>query len=151
MSGVENLHFKIGLTGTYWDKKPQYSILINDTLIQLGQIDTLTDEICYVEFDHTVTEGPAILKIRLENKEDSDVVKDNYTSENFTIIKDMLLSIKSLEIDNVDIGNIFWKNSTFTGDDPRRPVLTNCVDLGWNGTWELTFESPFYIWLLENI
>jgi len=36
-------------------------------------------------------------------------------------------------------------------EDATRPVLTNCIDLGWNGEWQLEFDSPFYIWLLENI
>jgi hypothetical protein len=67
------------------------------------------------------------------------------------IVKDMLLNVVSVEIDEIDIGHLLHSKSTFTGDDPTRPVLSNCVNLGWNGTWKLTFTSPFYIWLLENI
>ena len=56
-----------------------------------------------------------------------------------------------MEIDEVDLGMLIYSKSVFTGDDPDRPVLDNCINLGWNGTWMLSFESPFYIWLLENI
>lgn len=151
MADVERLHFKIGLSSTYWDKVPKYTILVNDTEYGEGYISEQPGSIQFIEFDADVHEGPATLKIRFENKEDSDVVKDNYDSESFTIIKDMLLSIKSIEIDQVDLGELLWKSSTFTGDDADRPVLYNCIDMGWNGAWELRFESPFYIWMLENI
>jgi len=67
------------------------------------------------------------------------------------IEKDMLLHIRSIEIDEIDLGNLLWSKSQYVGDDVTRPVLDNCVDLGWNGTWTLAFASPFYIWLLENI
>ena len=29
--------------------------------------------------------------------------------------------------------------------------ITNSPDLGHNGTWSLSFTSPFYMWLLENL
>ena len=151
MAEVERLHFKIGLAGTYWDKKPQYSILINDSIVETREISVPSGEVSYIEFDRDVAEGSTTLKIRLENKTDSDVVKDDETKEDFLIVKDLLLHIKSVEIDDINLGDIIWKKSTFTGADSNRPVLTNCVDLGWNGTWVLEFTSPFYIWLLENI
>lgn len=151
MADVEKLHFKIGLAGTYWDKKPIYSISINNSIKETRQIEVKSGEIFYIEFDQEVEEGSVSLKIRLENKTDSDVVKDDPTREDFTIIKDLMLHIKNIEIDDIDLGQLIWAKSIFTGDDPDRPILDNCVDLGWNGTWELKFNSPFYIWLLENI
>lgn len=145
---VETLHFKIGLSGTYWDKKPQYSILFNDQIITTQVITAASDEVLYVEFDQDVTAGASKLQIRLENKADTDTVQSDDKS---TIVKDMLLNIRSIEIDEIDLGPLLWTASNFIGDDQNRPVLQNCVNLGWNGTWTLPFESPFYIWLLENI
>ena len=81
-------------------------------------------------------------------KDDTDVVQSEDKTE---ILKDLLLNIKTVEIDEIDLGNLVFTNSEFVGDDSSRPVLDKCVDLGWNGTWTLPFESPFYIWLLENI
>jgi hypothetical protein len=151
MSDVERLHFKIGLSGTYWDKVPKYTILVNDTEYGEGYISEQPGNLQFFEFDADVPEGPAVLKIRLENKTDADVVKDNNDSEDFTIVKDMLLSIRSVEINEVNLGELLWSCSTFVGDDTARPTLERCVDLGWNGTWQLKFDSPFYIWVLENI
>ena len=151
MENKETLHFKIGLVGNYWSKVPIYSILVNDQPVFTKEISTPSGEVDTVEFDVEVSEGPCTLKIRLENKDNSDVVKDDPSKEDFVIVKDLILHIRSVEIDEIDLGELIWKKSVFTGDDPERPVLDKCIDLGWNGTWTLPFESPFYIWLLENI
>lgn len=152
MSDKELLHFKIGLGGTYWEKRPKYTILVNDIPQASGEITTPSGEFDIIEFDAEIEEGPCSLKIRLENKEDSDILKDNYEDpDNFKILGDLLLNIKSVEIDEIDLANMIHTKTEFVGDDPSRPVLDKCVDLGWNGTWTLKFESPFYIWLLENI
>ena len=76
---------------------------------------------------------------------DSKIVKDG------KIVEDMLLEIESIEIDEIDLANLTHTKSHFIPDDRSLPELDMCIDLGWNGTWVLPFESPFYIWLLENI
>lgn len=148
MTIKERLHFKIGIGGTYWDKRPAYSILVNDQVCATGEISTPSGEFSFVEFDTDIDEGPSSLKIRLENKEWTDTVQNEEKTE---IIKDMLLNIKSVEIDEINLGNLVYTKTQFVGDDPERPVLDKCQDLGWNGAWILEFNSPFYIWLLENI
>ena len=145
---TETLHFKIGLAGTYWDKRPIYSILVNDNIINTGQVETASAELFYVEFDFALSEGPATLKIRLENKDWRDTVQNEDKTE---ILQDMLLHIRTIEIDEIGLGNLLYDKSQYIGDDPERPVLDKCLDFGWNGTWVFPFNSPFYIWLLENI
>ena len=145
---TETLNFHIGLAGTYWKKQPEYSILINDSLIKRDVVSVASEETFYVDFNAAVLEGPCTLKIRLENKDWTDTVEN----ENKTaIVKDMLLNIRGVEIDNISLGNLLYTETIFVGDDPERPVLDRCQDLGWNGTWTLKFDSPFYIWLLEKI
>ena len=148
MTDQETLHFKIELAGTYWAKQPQYSILVNDDLIKTDTITADSGDSVFVEFDHAVNEGSVSLNIRLENKSDTDTVEN---SDKTGIVKDMLLHVRSMEIDEIDLGNMIWTKTQFVGNDAARPILDNCVDLGWNGTWTLKFNSPFYIWLLENI
>lgn len=145
---TEHLHFKIELGGTYWKKAPKYTILVNDQVVVSDHIVTPTDTTSFIEFDAEVAEGPCSLKIRLENKDNSDTVQSADKTE---ILQDMLLNIGKIEIDEIDLAHLVYQNSVFTGDDPTRPVLTKCINLGWNGTWELEFNSPFYIWLLETI
>jgi hypothetical protein len=74
------------------------------------------------------------------------------------------LNIDSIEIDEIDLGSLLWTASKYYPNYPvvyktkmqsegvNLPELVdNCVNLGWNGKWTLPFQSPFYIWLLENI
>ena len=145
---VETLHFKLGLAGTYWNKRPIYSVLVNDKIIETKEIATASEELFYVEFDADVEEGACKLQVRLENKDWTDTIQNE---DKTAILKDMMLHIRSVEIDEISLGNFLYTKSLFVGDDPERPVLDNCIDMGWNGTWALDFEAPFYIWLLENI
>lgn len=149
---LENIHFKIGLSGTYWDKKPQYEILINDKKIVDGIIQNPQSVTEFFEFAVDLEEDKnQILQIRLVNKTDDDVVVDSDEYENVTILKDMLLNIDSICINDIDIAHLMWTESEFVGDDSQRPILKNCVNLGWNGTYVLEFTTPFYLWLLEKM
>lgn len=145
---TETLHFRIGLAGTYWKKQPEYSILVNDTVIKRDFITAESQETFYLEFDSEVLEGACTLKIRLENKDWTDTVENE---DKTAILKDMLLHIRSVEIDEIELGNLVYTKTLFVADDSNRPTLDKCQDLGWNGAWTFQFESPFYIWLLENI
>ena len=150
---VETLKFKIGLSGTYFDKKPSYKVGINNKTISEGIVTAESDELYYIEFTADISENSEnTLFVRLDNKTNQDtIIKDG------VIINDMLLNVKSIEIDEIDLGSLIWSHSTFKPDHPQKynneiiKELKNCVNLGWNGTYTLPFTSPFYIWLLENI
>lgn len=150
---VEQLHVRVGLSGTFHDKCPEYSVLINDTEYKRGIVETASDEIFYIDFVADVAENTDNkFKVKLLNKAQSDTVIDNGE-----IVKDMLLNIKSLEFEEIDLGSLIWTHSRFVPDRPQKfhneiiTELKNCVNLGWNGTYELEFTSPVYIWLLDTI
>ena len=98
-----------------------------------------------------IDEGQHELKIRLENKTINDTV-----IENSEVVKDMLLNIDDITIDDISLGNLLW-SSEYILDKPQEyngntiDHLDGCVNLGWNGTYVLKFTSPFYIWLLEKL
>lgn len=145
----ENLQFKISLTGTYWDKKPQFSVWLDDHVVVQSEIAGPAEQI--VSFERRIDEGSHELKIRLENKTDTDTV-----TENGEVIKDMLLNIDDITIDDISLGNLLWsaeyildKKHMYKGKEIDH--LDDCVNLGWNGTYVLKFSSPFYIWLLEKL
>lgn len=142
----ETLNFKITLSGTYWDKVPAYSVLLDSVLFAQG---SATKEPITVEFTTDVDEDKEhILEIRLENKNDSDTVENESKT---AIVKDLLLNIDKIEIDEIDIAELKWSASEFIADNADRSPLKNCVNLGWNGSYKLKFSSPFYLWLLENM
>ena len=147
MSDSEYLHIKIGLSGTYWDKKPNYTVEVNDIVFFNKDVDVESDEVFYLEFD---VESDAVnnsLAIRLTNKTDSDTIQ---SEDKTAILKDMLLNIVSIEIDEINLGQLTYSLSKYTVDATKE-VHTNFVNLGWNGKWSLTWTNPFYIWLLESI
>ncbi len=145
----ENLNFKISLTGTFWDRHPQFSVWLDDHVVIQSEISSEAEQI--VNFERRVDEGPHELKIRLENKVDADTV-----IENGEVVKDMLLNIDDITIDDISLGNLLWsaeyildKKRIYKGQEIDH--LDGCVNLGWNGTYTLKFTSPFYIWLLEKL
>jgi hypothetical protein len=149
MMNEENLSFNISLTGTYWDKKPQFSVWLDDHVVTQSEIASTAEQI--VSFERTISEGDHTLKIRLENKTSSDTV-----IENGEVVKDMLLNIDDITIDDISLGNLLW-SAEYVLDHPQLykdqtiDHLDGCVNLGWNGTYTLKFTSPFYIWLLEKL
>jgi hypothetical protein len=151
----ETLHFRIGLSGTYWDRPPQYSVLVNDmAVVSSSLVDTATEEVFYVEFDMESDVELNRLQIRLENKTPQDTVEN---ADKTGIVKDMLLNIVSVEIDEIDLKSVIYKSSEYHVDEPvvhngeTVSVVKNCINLGWNGEWQFHWTNPFYLWLLEHI
>ena len=141
---METLSFKIGLSGTFFNNVPAYSILVNRVKQASGKVSEKTE---VIEFSVALEEDQEhLLEIRLENKVNADTI-----IENGVIVKDTLLNIDSIVINDIEIGNSKWSLSEFVADDIKRPTLTNCVNLGWNGSYRIRFSSPFYLWLLENM
>lgn len=147
----EELSFEITLSGTYWDRKPQFSILVNDEEVASDTINQPSSGLQTVTFTKKFVEGDHVLKIRLNNKENQDTV-----IENGVVTKDMLLNIEDIIIDGISLGNLLW-SAEYILDTPKQyngetiDHLDHCVNLGWNGAYTLKFSSPFYIWLLERL
>jgi len=146
---TELLTIRVGVSGSYWDKKPAYSISI-DGVEQASAVITADPGVVeYTEFTLAVTEDTShLLEIKLLNKTDNDTVQSADKTE---IVKDMLLNIESISIDDIELGQIKWDHSEFIAEDPARPTLKDCLNLGWNGSYQLKFNSPFYLWMLESI
>ena len=145
----ENLSFQISLTGTFWDRRPQFSVWLDDHVVVQSEIASSAEQI--VAFERKIDEGAHEIKIRLENKTIADTV-----IENGEVVKDMLLNIDDITIDDISLGNLLW-SAEYVLDRPHEykdqtiDHLDGCVNLGWNGTYTLKFTSPFYIWLLEKL
>jgi hypothetical protein len=145
----EKLTFAVTLSGTYWDRRPQFSIWLDDHVVTQTEIVSEAEQI--VSFERRVDEGPHELKIRLENKTNADT-----NIKNGEVIDDMLLNIDDITIDDISLGNLLW-SAEYILDEKQMyqgkeiDHLDGCVNLGWNGTYVLKFISPFYIWLLEKL
>ena len=154
MSNREQLRFKIGLSGSSDIKQPEFKIFVNDVQMIHAHISTLPNETEIFEFESEVAEGANSLIVELLNKHSEDTQRNDQGS----IVADMLLNIDLIEIDDIDIGTLKWTLSDYRPIYPEEYTqgqllaqsVSRCVNLGWNGQWILPFQSPFYIWLLEN-
>ena len=97
----EKLSFVVSLSGTFWDRRPQFSIWLDDHRVVASEIVSPAQQ--EIKFERTVDEGLHTLKIRLENKTKQDTVV-----ENSEVIKDMLLNIDDITIDDISLGNLLW-------------------------------------------
>ena len=157
---TEKLNFKLELYATMWDKSPHAEILIDNNRYFNGNITGTEHEPNIIEFEHTLEEGKSYeLLIKRSGKDKNQTV----VNDKGDILKDQLLHIKNIEIDEIDIGALVYEG-VYTPDYPE-PWATqqresgkelpesfkNVTKMGHNGTWSLQFESPFYMWLLENL
>ena len=156
---TEKLKFKLELYATMWDKPPIADIKINEKSYFKEEITGTNDKPTIIEFEHELEENKSYNFIidRLGKDKKQTIVEDG------KIVKDQLLHIKSIEIDEIDLGGLVYEGvykpeypepwatqQTEAGNKPPE-TLKNVTQMGHNGTWTFTFESPFYMWLLENL
>ena len=157
---TEKLKFKLELYATMWDKPPHAEILTNDKTHFTGDIIGTEDKPDVVEFEHVLEEGKDYsLIINRSGKGKNQTV----INENGDILKDQLLHIKNIEIDEIDIGSLVyegvytprypepWASQQREAGTELQESFKNVTCIGHNGTWRFKFESPFYMWLLENL
>jgi len=177
---TEKLKFRLELYATMWDRPPHVEILINDQSMFKKDITGSLDKPDLLEFEYEMAEGQEYSliinrsgkqgKAELTNtKNDHGIVwpeqieSQTVADEDGKIIKDQVLHIKSIEIDEINIGGLVY-DGVYT---PRYPepwaarqresgaelpeFFKNVTQLGHEGEWKLTFSSPFYMWLLENL
>ena len=157
---IEKLKFKLELWSTYWDESPYIKILINNHVHFKNEIKGTEKEPTVIEFEHELIEEE---KYKLIIERGGKNKKQTVVDHEGKIIKDQLLHIKSIEIDEIDIGALIYE-AVYTPKYPE-PWATqqrragnilpesfkNVTTIGHNGTWQLNFASPFYMWLLENL
>ena len=138
---VENVTLDIGISPQYWDIPPRAKIKLDGSVIFQGDVT----EAKVITHKTTLTEGDHLLEIILLNK---DGRRDTII-EDGKIVKDMLLNIDSVIIDDIELG--FLTNSLSVYETESGEIHHNMVNMGWNGTFKLKFSSPIYVWLLENL
>lgn len=145
MTTLEQVEIKLVLSSSFWDKAPKARVYVDEQLIFDDQVVSLTT----VKFVGDLTEGKHKLIVELHDKNKYQTVV-----ENGQIVKDQLLNIDSITFDDIDIQTLKHSLSTYFPSDPSDEIpskVQNCINLGYNGRWELEFNCPIYIWLLENM
>ena len=157
---TEKLKFKLELYATMWDKPPHAEILIGDHSHFTGDITGTEEKPDVIEFEHEFPEGK---KCELIIKRSGKTKGQTVINENGDVLKDQLLHIKNIEIDEINLGALVYEG-VYTPKYPEpwasqqrqagvelQESLKNVTSMGHDGKWSFKFESPFYMWLLENL
>jgi hypothetical protein len=141
----EEVEVKINLSSIFWEERyPGARVYINDNLI----FDDLVINSKEIFWQSALEEGDHKIVIEMHNKKEGDTVLDSEDN----ILKDVILNIDNISIDDIDLDQLLHTNSTYYPQSEYAPgIVKECVNLGWNGRWELAFSSPVYLWFLENL
>ena len=158
---TEKLKFYIELYSTHRKNLPTAQIKINEKKISnVLSIDSNKEKPTLIEFEYSCEDNKEY-KLIIDRQNKSN--KDTIINEKGDILHDQLLHIKSIEIDEIDIGGLVFEG-VYTPEYPEPwatlqkekgielpKTFKNVTQMGHNGTWTFTFTSPFYMWLLENL
>ena len=157
---TEKLKFKLELFSTHWLNKPGVDVQLNGKSHWKGDIGNDINDPQVIEFEHEFNEGE---EVNLTLHRYGKTTKDCIVNEKGDLLKDQLLHIKSIEIDEIDLGALVYEG-VYTPEYPEpwatqqkdanielKKSFTNVTQMGFNGTWTFSFKSPFYMWLLDNL
>lgn len=157
---TEKLKFKLELYATMWDQPPHAEILVDNTSHFKGDITGTEVKPDVIEFEHELEEGK---EYNLIIKRSGKAPNQTVVNDKGDILKDQLLHIKGIEIDEIDIGALVYEG-VYTPEYPEpwatqqreagvelRESFKNVTQMGHDGKWQFQFSSPFYMWLLENL
>jgi len=142
--------------------KFSFEITPTNPVAQLGFEAWINDQ-CIFNTDHVgksiVVEGPMppdgveaehVLKLILKGKKPEHTQID----ANGDIISDAVLEISNLTLDEIELGHLVTKLAVYSHDfnGSQAPIRDEFFGtMGCNGTVELSFTTPIYLWLLENM
>lgn len=156
---TENLKHKLGLYSDYWDKPPYCEILGDHSSYFKGEITGTEQNPNIIEFEceHELEKKHSLVIHRTGKTNRQTVVEDN------KIIKDQLLKIKFIEIDEIDLGSMVfyglyepeypepWATQQRDSGVKLEKSFQNVTAMGHNGKWTFNYTCPFYSWVLENL
>ena len=157
---TEKLKFKLELYATMWDRPPHVEILIDKKSHFNSDVTGTEDKPDLIEFEAEFEEDKQYnLIINRSGKDNNQTI----VNDKGDILKDQMLHIKSMEIDEIDIGALGYEGK-YTPQYPEpwatqqrkdgvelRESFNNVTQMGHDGEWKFKFSSPFYMWLLENL
>ena len=116
---------------------------------KLLTLDHITD---VVHFEHELNDddGEHELRLVLQGKLPDHTKVD----EQGNIISDATLQISNVTIDELDVDQLFLEKCVYTHNfnDTQPEIKDTFFGIaGCNGTISLKFNTPVYMWLLENM
>ena len=145
MSDTSTISFDINTSDS--TAKIGVAVWINDTCVY--QTDHLTEP-QHVNCEVTDDDGDRELRIMISGK----TLDHTLVDKTGNIIKDVVVNISNITIDEIDVGQLFNEKCVYTHDfNGTQPEIEDTFYgvAGCNGTISLKFSTPIYLWLLENM
>lgn len=145
---METLKFTFDIAPDNSTKPLGIEVWFDNQLI-LDQSQLTQSQSVSCEFDDDQAQTHCV-KIVVKNKT-SEHTKINEQGE---IIQDSLIKVTNFKLDDIDVNTIVHEKSVYThnfngSQDEVKDRFYG--DAGCNGTIEIEFSSPSYLWLLENM
>jgi|TARA_R110001592_G_scaffold236075_1_gene494270 hypothetical protein len=157
---TEKLKFKLELYATMWNRPPHAEVIIDGISYFYGDITGTEQKPDIIEFERELEEGK---EYELIINRTGKIGGQTLINEKGDIVKDQVLIIKGIEIDEIDLGAMVYEG-VYTPTYPEpwatqqremgvelQESFKNVTQMGHDGEWKFTFSSPFYMWLLENL
>jgi hypothetical protein len=141
--------FSFTATPTDPDSPLGLCVMLNNAVIfdteHLSETQTIS-----AEFNDEVEDVEHTIRIVLKNKTSEHTKVDELGA----IVKDSMVSISDINLDDIELGQLFFEKSQYThsfNTDSEPSVDQFYGNMGCNGTVEFKFSTPAYIWILENM
>lgn len=115
-------------------------------------------------FDDTIKKEKTPVEIEISEDEEKtypfEFILKNKTTEHTivndegNILEDSQLVFSDIEIDEINIEELFWVQAKYSHDfnGGGEPTTENFYgNMGCNGIVSINITSPIYMWLLENV
>lgn len=86
------------------------------------------------------------IKLHFEGKESNCTI----VGDNGEIVKDMIVTVKGIEIDELGFSHDMLRLNQFTRKDNAQ-IISGDDTFGFNGVFEISITTPYYLWVLENM
>ena len=140
--------------------KLSFDVETSDTTCPLGIEIWLDDAVLLtsnhvqekISFSHDMSDEDSEHELRIVLR--GKTTDHTRVDEQGNIIKDATLQISQVEIDSLDVNQLFLDKCVYTHDfNGTQPEIQDTFHgiAGCNGTIVFEFTTPIYLWLLENM
>lgn len=102
-----------------------------------------------VEFEFSDEPGDHVLELTMSGK-----LPEHTTLDGDVIVSDALLYAENFVFDDLEVTHFVQRSAQYKHDCNGTQAMQSHPfyrDLGCNGTVQLKFTAPFYLWILEQI
>ena len=154
----DKVTIEVQLSSDWWLDPPKFEFWVNEEKIEDGTIEERRDNNEYKSLKwegELEQDSEHTLKIVYKGKNiKGHMKKQTVVDDNGKIIKDQILQLENVLLDDIELGYTAIKVGTYyqNDDDGYNPkaTYTGKRSFGINGEWVLKFRTPTYMWLLEN-